>query len=197
MRKLFCMLLAVVMVLSGCGDSKTTTQSNNTSTSNSAEEQKAEETATEEEVAEASKNPTDNSTYGILFKYLSDDDFTDWQDFGWEVGANDLGADFEDHQQIGFVFGDWLIELSTDAFTVNSYIAVGKAYEQDLDYVWFMSNTGGSAYNVFDDAKCDQSVLDVLPEVIDYCRRNPYSTTAPSISGAGWKTWEEVKSEFE
>ena len=111
------------------------------------------------------------------------------------------GASFssmtEDPQQIGFFFGNWFIEVSTNKSTeVNStgvaYVGVGNTNDDyRVPYVTGITSLDNQV-TVANGITIPEAALGVIDPLIDYMKAHPDPTKKPKLSGVKFVKWSEL-----
>lgn len=151
------------------------------------------ETAPAEEVATQEVVQNTEPTYAtVIKKYIADGDFTDYEAYGAEMGANRVWYDPE----------EWNFDYTFDGFVVS----VGTNV-QDPEYSYVgIKHVGGSmeyaaliAYKNVPTVKVSSSGTFIpvetamkLEQTINYMKAHPDVTKKPDIPGMDWQAWSDL-----
>ena len=128
-----------------------------------------------------------------IWAYVKDGVF-DYAGYGAAKGAEvKLGKYNGSISQIGFFFGDWFVEVSTNyspgvAVDGVGYAGVGATSNSDsMTYV--VDLPFGSGISVGNDISIPDNSLDAIDKFIDYMKAHPDPNTKPEIEGLTIVPW--------
>lgn len=132
------------------------------------------------------------ATSTIIEKYIADGDFSDFQDYGAEIGAGATKIS-KSEWNIDYYFDSYIISVGTNQQDPEySYIAVGTM-NGDMQYACLISykdvpTVPVSANGTF----VPVETLMKLEQTINYMKSHTDVTQKPDIPGMTWQSWADL-----
>lgn len=146
------------------------------------------ESATTEKVEEAPAEPTYAT---VIEKYIADGDFTDYKEYGMEMGANNVKI-ASSEKNIDFYFNDYIVSVRTNVQNTDeyTYVAIGLTDGTTMTYACDILFTGKPTVPVSaSGSSVSIESLMLLEQTINYMKQNPNPNQIPDIPGMTWVVW--------
>ncbi len=152
----------------------------------------AESTEPAKETEEVSEEPETEEASYIIDKYIEDNDFTDYADYGAEIGARVPKS--KNNWNIYFLFNDdgYFVTVGTNAQDAEySYVAIGK--DQVNTWACLVRYIDVPTMPVFDDGSfVPVETAHMLEDTINYMKDHPDPNEKPDIPGMDFQSWAEL-----
>lgn len=127
----------------------------------------------------------------VIDKYLADGEFTDFADYGVEMGATVPKANGD--WNIYYLFGDYFVTVGTTAQDPEyAYIGIGRRSDQNITYCYLIPYNNVPVVKIYDTgASMPVSVGYVLEDTINYMKAHPDPEVKPVMDGITWIGWDE------
>lgn len=137
------------------------------------------------------KEPTYST---IIEKYIADGDFTDFSDYGAEIGASVVKMS-HDEWNIDFYFDGYVVTIGTNLQDPEwSYVGTKHPDgEQKMEYACLVAYNNVPCVPVSSSGTfVPTETLIKLEQTINYLKQNPDITQKPDIPGMTWQAWSDL-----
>ena len=149
------------------------------------------EAASAEPVSNEKVEETAEPSYStIIEKYIADGDFSDYKEYGLEMGANDVRITANEIC-IDFYFDNFDVGLRTNEQNTDeyTYVAIGTIDKRFI-YACDILFPGKPAVPVSTSgASVSIDSLMILEQTINYMKQHPDPNQIPDIPGTTWVVW--------
>ncbi len=126
----------------------------------------------------------------VIDKYIADNDFTDFEAYGYEMGAFTVDTD-SDEWNVDFKYGSYFVSIGTNRQDAEyCYIGIGGEDNSTLTYACLVRYIGVPTLPLFKSGTFfPTSAAHMLEDTINYMKAHPDPNTKPSISGMNFESW--------
>ncbi len=153
----------------------------------------AAEESTPEVVEEETAKTDDPAKAAVIDKYIADGDFSDYKEYGFEMGATDVRMS-KDEWNFDLYYDGYIVTVGTN-IQDPQYAFVGTKHNakgQTMEYACIISYIDVPTIPVSDKAFIPVELCYQIEETLKYMKDHPDVTQKPEIPGMTWESWAKL-----